>query len=156
MYYNLEKIKEKIDSAITSFLTNEKDLFEINSNERTISQNFSTYLKLNFPEWDVDCDYNRDMKKTKKLETRGEIKPIFTDISIHHRESKENHVVIEIKKSPPHSISNKKVKADLERLQKMTSDDKYHYKFGLFVLFYVKEKSDKSPILKYYQNGKEV
>ena len=156
MYHNLEEIKDKIDSAINSFLTNEKDLFEIDSNERTISQNFSTYLKPIFPEWDVDCDYNRDMKNIKKLEIKGEIKSIYTDISIHHRESQENYIVIEIKKSPPHSISNKKVKANLKRLQKMTSDDKYHYKYGLFALFYVKEKSGKNPILIYYQNGKEV
>lgn len=84
------------------FLTREQKLFEIDSSERNISQNFSIYLKPKFPEWDVDCEYNRYLKEIKKLERKGEEKPIYTDIIIHLRDSKENLLVIELKKAPPH------------------------------------------------------
>ena len=44
MNYNLEEIKERIDCAINMFLTEEQKLFEIDSSERNISQNFSIFL----------------------------------------------------------------------------------------------------------------
>jgi len=154
--YNLEEIKEKIDRVIDLILTRDRKLFKLNSSERSISNKLATYLYSEFPEWEIDCEYNRYMNTIKKLEKKGKDKRIYPDIIIHHRESKENLLVIEIKKSPPYSLTNQKVKEDLERLQKMTSDKKYKYQFGLFILFFVKKYTGKSPILKYYQNGIEV
>lgn len=151
--YNLEEIKEKIDRVIELILTKDRKLFELNSSERSISNKFATYLYPEFPEWEIDCEYNRYMNTIKKLKKKGKDEQIYPDIIIHQRESKKNLLVIEIKKSPPYSLTNQKVKEDLERLQKMTSDKKYKYQFGLFILFFVKEYTGKNPILKYYQKG---
>ena len=153
MNYNTEIIKEKIDRVIDLILTRDRKLFKLNSSERSISNKFATYLYPEFPEWEIDCEYNRYMKTIKKLEKKGKDRPIYPDIIIHQRVSKENLLVIEMKKSPPYSLTNQKVREDLERLQKMTSDKKYNYQLGLFILFFVKEYTDKSPILKYFQNG---
>ncbi len=150
--YNIDKIKEIIDKTINLILIKDKTLFEDAANERTISGKLSTYLASEFPNMEVDPEYNRDMHEVKRLEQ----KRINPDIVIHHRVSEDNLLVIEIKKSPPYSLSYEEVKKDIERLKKMTSDSKYHYKFGLFILFYVGEDFRKNPILKYYQNGKEL
>lgn len=154
MCYSLEQIQEKIETALNLFLTNENELLIIDSNEVTISSKFSTYLATEFPEWDVDCEYIRDMTEVKRLEKDGKKVRIIPDIVIHHRISKENLMVIEVKKSPPYLLLDQEVKDDLARLQKMTSDEKYNYQFGLFILFYVKENSGKGPFLKFYQNSK--
>lgn len=154
--FKIKEIKEIISETINLFLIKDLKLFEIDSHERTISQNFSTYLKSKFPGWEIDCEYNRNMNEIKKLEKNGKQVKIYPDIIIHHRVTKKNLLVIEIKKSPPYSLSDQEVKDDLERLKKMTTIEKYKYQFGLFILFFVKENSGKKPILIYYQNGKEI
>ncbi|KKK45828.1 hypothetical protein LCGC14_0485540 [marine sediment metagenome] len=154
MWYSFDEIQEKIETVLNQFLTNENELLMIDSNELTISSKFSAYLALEFPEWDVDCEYIRDMTEVKRLKKDGTNVRIIPDIVIHHRLSNDNLMVIEVKKSPPYFLPDQEVKDDLVRLQKMTSDEKYNYHFGLFVLFYIKEKSGKSPILKFFQNSK--
>ena len=116
MNYNIEEIKEKIDRIIYLILTRDRKLFKLNSSERSISNKFATYLYPEFPEWEIDCEYNRFMKTIKKLGQKGKDRRIYPDIIIHQRVSKENLLVIEIKKSPPYSLTNQKVREDLERL----------------------------------------
>jgi len=91
----------------------DKDLLLIDVNERSITHRLGIYLQEQFPEWDVDCEYNRliDNKKqmvlTKRLKAKiGETTPedtqaktVYPDLIIHHRISTENLVVIEVKKS---------------------------------------------------------
>ena len=154
--FNINEIKEIIGKAIDLFLINDLKLLEIDSHERTISQNFTKYLNSKFPGWEIDCEYNRIRDEIKKLEINGKLVRIYPDIIIHHRMTKRNLLVIEIKKSPPYSLSDQDVKDDIERLKKMTIVEKYRYQYGLFILFFVKENSSRKPILKYYQNGEEV
>ncbi len=156
MNFTIKKIKLIINDTINLFLTKDLKLFEIDSNERTISQNFAAYLKFKFSEWEIDCEYNRDMNKIKKLEKNGKNVKIYPDIIIHQRVTKKNLLVIEIKKTPPYSLSDQEVKDDIERLKKMTTVKKYKYQYGLFILFFVKEHIAKKPILMYYQNGEEI
>lgn len=154
--FNINEIKGIISETIDLFLINDLKLLEIDSHERTISQNFASYLNSKFPGWDIDCEYNRIMDEIKKLEKNGKQVKIYPDIIIHHRMTKRNLLVIEIKKSPPYSLSDQEVKDDLGRLKKMTIFEKYRYQYGLFILFFVKENSSRKPILKYYQNGEEI
>ena len=36
-------------------------------NERSIAHKFATYLEDEFQGWDVDCEYNRNLEKQKRL-----------------------------------------------------------------------------------------
>jgi hypothetical protein len=88
----------------------------------------------------VDCEYNRYGKKIKELEQIHECDPerktdrIYPDIVIHKRmsEDRNNIAVIEIK--PKADIED----CDRMKLELMTrrgDEDKYKYKFGLFLGF---------------------
>lgn len=154
--FNVNEIKKIISEAIDLFLTNDLKLLKIDSHERTISQNFANYLNSKFTRWEIDCEYNRIKDAIKKLKINGKLVRIYPDIIIHHRMTKRNLLVIEIKKSPPYSLSDQDVKDDLERLKKMTIVEKYRYQYGLFILFFIKENSSRKPILKYFQNGEVV
>ncbi|NCP88452.1 hypothetical protein GW781_14235 [bacterium] len=106
-------IIDRIQQAVSKLMKIDKDLLLIDVNERSITHRLGIYLQEQFPEWDVDCEYNRliDNKKqmvlTKRLKAKiGETTPedtqaktVYPDLIIHHRISTENLVVIEVKKS---------------------------------------------------------
>jgi hypothetical protein len=107
---NEEQVLEKIKIAIDRLLHLDAYLFETDVNERSISHKFATYLQNEFKGWDVDCEYNRDHHDPKilnlpnisSLEVRlddVQAKTVYPDIIVHHRGTKENLLVIEIKKT---------------------------------------------------------
>lgn len=55
----LEELKETFEKAVDDFMVNEPELFYVDVNERTISSKLACYLAKYFPDWDVDCEYNR-------------------------------------------------------------------------------------------------
>lgn len=60
-----------------------------------------------FPDFDVDCEYNRDGVAPKKIGHLGlypddddtEAETVFPDIIVHRRGTEQNYLVIEAKKS---------------------------------------------------------
>lgn len=76
---NNEKIVELIgifEKAKNKFLKNEKEIIEIDINERTLSARLMFHLQTlllneiyqeNYKEYSVDCEYNRMNKDMKKL-----------------------------------------------------------------------------------------
>jgi hypothetical protein len=73
-------------------------------NERSLTHKYAEYLQEEFPEWNVDCEYNRDGHDTKKIISyirkidNENARTVYPDIIIHHRGTKNNLVVIEAKK----------------------------------------------------------
>jgi hypothetical protein len=100
--------------VITKFLKLEPFILRENLNERTISHKLAEYLQKAFPDYDVDCEYNkmpcdRDPKeyvnKTLDLDAEGIESDdekgitVYPDIIVHKRGSNENnYLVIEVKK----------------------------------------------------------
>lgn len=76
-------------------------------NERAISRRLGLYLQRALPEWDVDCEYNRDHDDPKRLDikrrnTRSDdtqATTVFPDIIVHRRGTNDNKLVIEMKKT---------------------------------------------------------
>lgn len=102
-----EIVDSKIRQAISELLIHDSPLLEFDVNERTVSHQLAVYIKSEFPDWDVDCEYNRNHDDIKRLMLPREkvdsddtfAQTVFPDIIIHHRGTDENLVVIEIKKS---------------------------------------------------------
>jgi len=119
-----EKIKEKVAICIRQLLKNDHHLLEIGANERSISHKLAEYLQQHFPDWHVDCEYNRHGIQIKKL---GEER-VYPDIIVHLRNTPFNLLVIELK------CSNDSNEYDIEKLKKFT-DQKgdFKYKLGLFL-----------------------
>ena len=64
--YNMSSTKDEIKGIIKCCLQKlrklDKDLLDINVNERTITHKLAEYLQKHFPEFNVDCEYNRYLK----------------------------------------------------------------------------------------------
>lgn len=149
-----EEIRDKLYIALNQLSKNDLWLLHNNLNERTIAHKLAEYLQQIFPEYHVDCEYNRDveqhsgLKKVNILKERYEaIKDkvvnglsidvsVFPDIIIHRRgTNKFNLLVIELKKST--NTDNEARDFDIEKLHSFTDQSKRNtlkYDFGVFLI----------------------
>jgi hypothetical protein len=111
---SVNEVHGKVDQAITQLLEKDYYLLQIDANERAISHRLGLYLQLLFEDWHVDCEYNRNLDNSKRLKTYKtffnadqrvwnilETDPItvFPDIIVHERGTRNNLLIIEIKKT---------------------------------------------------------
>jgi hypothetical protein len=93
--------------ALRNLLEKDAELLYIDANERSIVYRFAMYLQFHLPDLHVDCEYNRDGVDPKKIQHLNlapddedtEAKTAFPDVIAHHRGTRENYLVIEVKKS---------------------------------------------------------
>lgn len=143
---NQDSVKQKVKNSLKKLRAKDRELLEINVNERTISHKLAEYLQNEFPDYSVDCEYNRhvDIKKTLEIPDNHigwddtESKTVFPDIIIHKRMSdKDNLLIIEMKKT-----SNKINRSfDLSKIQAFMTPP-YNYKLGLFLEINTAEEKD--------------
>jgi hypothetical protein len=137
----LQVVKAKIEEAYQILISRDLYLFEVDANERSITHKFAEYLQKVFSEWNVDCEYNRNADKVKKVEREPiesddtDAVTVFPDIIIHHRGTKSNFIIIECKKSTSFSNYNNK---DIEKLKAYIEQFKYEYAFQ--VIFPIGDK----------------
>jgi hypothetical protein len=100
---------DKVAIAIGDFYARETYLLEKDLGERALTHRLAVALEKQFPEWNVDCDYNRmgeriwRLPKTSIVSTDDEIgKSIYPDIVVHHRGVPENLLAIEVRKASNH------------------------------------------------------
>ena len=120
-------IREKIESSVLRFVERDYKLLVSDANEDSISSKVAQQMETEFPEWDIDTQYNRfgtgiktkliKASKSKFLEykQRGitpnfkisidelyrnpESAPVFPDVIVHKRtEEFNNHLIMEVKK----------------------------------------------------------
>ncbi len=139
-YLKTKEPGELVAKALSCLFREDRKLFEINVNERSITHRLALYLRNLYEDWDVDCEYNRDKGEPKELEI-PELKPdnkdtdaqtVFPDIIIHKRDSKENYLVIEAKKTS--STASK----DTDIIKLKAFRKQLEYKYALFIEFSVK------------------
>jgi hypothetical protein len=148
-------VKEKIIRAYKQFIKNDFYLLHVKANERSITHKLAEYLQIEFPEYHVDCEYNKNKikektvppweakinelveelgkqdtpdkrkKKIKELMENGV--SVYPDIIIHRRGTEDNFIVIEAKKSTNKSGDDEgKLKTYKEYL---------HYQNAYFIVF---------------------
>ncbi len=99
-------IKRKIIRAFQQLIARDSYLLTVDANERSITHQLAIYLQNEFPEYHVDCEYNRQIGGTKRLSSfRKEIQSdningptVYPDIIVHLRGTSVNFIVIEAKK----------------------------------------------------------
>jgi hypothetical protein len=104
---NSHEFGDHVLTALRRLVENDLYLLIVNANERSLSHCLAVYLRSEFAELDVDCEYNRDGIDPKQLphlnlypDSQDEdAKTVFPDIIVHRRGSNENILVIEIKKN---------------------------------------------------------
>jgi len=118
------QIKKKVEFCLRQLFKNDYHLLEIKAHERSIAHKLAEYLQQQFPDWHVDCEYNRHYIEIKKLD-EGKVYP---DIIVHLRNTSFNLLVIEIK------CSDENYEEDIEKLKKFTEHNgKFNYQLGLFL-----------------------
>jgi hypothetical protein len=148
--------KTKIEISIRQLFKNDAMLLENDVNERTISGKLAFYLSSQYPELNVDCEYNRKGDEVKRLpapessctsDTKG--KTIFPDIIVHKRgKDTANKLVIEIKKD-----GNDDTDRDIKKLKELTSENgNYNYNYGFHITFF----RDLTSKVDVYENGEQV
>jgi hypothetical protein len=149
------QITKKIGKALKLLCSKDQYLINHDVNERSVSHKLAEYIQNEFPNFNVDCEYNRDGASKKELhfldfgkfgpsDVNG--KTVYPDIIIHKRNTKNNLLIIEMKKnSLPDSNDVKKLKAFTK------TGNGYEYQWGLFIGFF-----EGCPVLKWYSNGCEV
>jgi hypothetical protein len=164
MSSSIEELEKRVNEALAKLRENDDFLLKNEVNERTITHKLAEYLQQEFPDWNVDCEYNRyrDIPKWLKVPKKKinwnwndvEGKTVFPDIIIHHRNltgAENNLLVIETKKS----TSTVGKQFDERKLEGFTSSQ-YNYQFGLYILFYVNEEFKNDPDLEWYKDGRKL
>jgi len=141
-----KEIQQRVINAIVALYQRDRNLLNIDANERSINSKLAAYLQREFPGWNVDCEYNRLGSDVKRLPAdlgqrrkhfSGEDQKagrVYPDIIIHKRGSRENLVVIEVKKGEGDERS---LKRDLDKLRDFTDDTDdaaYKYTLGLLLI----------------------
>lgn len=134
---NPEDILQSLATATQNFLGGEKELLALDVNERSLTHKLAELIQKQFPEWHVDCEYNRLMDAVKRLPRATETssadtdgQTIYPDIIVHRRGTTDNLLVVEVKKS----TNNKP--GDEVKLRALTSSDgEYQYELGVHLIF---------------------
>jgi hypothetical protein len=113
--------------ALQRLLENDHDLLELNANERTITGRLGIYLQELFPEWNVDCEYNRILECVKEVLIDGVVTLVVPDIIVHRRNTADNLVSFEVKKQ------NNAGGDDDDRLKLRALRDQMGYRFAVFL-----------------------
>jgi hypothetical protein len=132
----MQDVKQRIIKAIVDLYRDDHDLFHVDANERSISHKLAVHLQKRFPYWHVDCEYNRRGQETKRLvlsftnlaATDTEAKTVYPDIIVHRRGTRENLLVIEIKKQ-----NGQEETRDLVKLKAFKTDPNFAYQYGVFL-----------------------
>lgn len=159
--YSELEVKEKVEIALGMLLKNDAFLPEHDVNERSISHKLAEYLQQLFPDYHVDCEYNRIGKEkldyewvVKKLDLSvvdlksddDKAVTVFPDIIVHSRGERINLLVIEMKKEGLDYTQ------DMRKLKAFTSKKQLGYSLGCFIQ--IKTKTFDSPV--WYRDGQEI
>lgn len=150
--YTIDQIRHKVNISLDMLYKNDYLLIENEVHERSISHKLAEYLQQQFPEYHVDCEYNRKGIDIKKLQgiaaCRGtDNDRVYPDIVVHIRNTDENLLVIETK-----SKNNQDDVCDREKLRLFTErKGDYRYQLGLLIRF-----ESSKPDCKWYEDGQEL
>lgn len=144
-------IYEKVVKALQVLFMKDEYLIDNDVHEVTISHKLAEYLQYQFPDMNVDCEYNRQVPPDngdnikRRSDTGDRVRP---DIIVHKRGSNENNcLVIEIK------IERDQTRGDKEKLKDYSNPKSLGYKYGLFLELDRKNKCISKVLC--FQNGTE-
>ncbi len=101
-------VQGSLEQALDAFQVAELHLLRTDASERSMTHRLALHLTPLFPEFDVDCEYNRDGFDVKRLalhqravqDDDTEAVTVFPDIVVHRRGHNDaNLLVIEVKKA---------------------------------------------------------
>jgi hypothetical protein len=146
----IEEAHARLSRAIGQLFANDRILFEFDVNERTLTHKLAEYLQQEFPEYNVDCEYNRNLSNIKTLKLPNspnpwddtEARTVFPDIIVHRRGTNTNILVIEAKKT-----SGGDEAFDLDKLRAFRHE--LGYEHAVFLRFHTGEANPGIQVLRF-------
>ncbi len=157
-----EEIENIVNCCLKKLRRLDKYLLDKKVNERTITHKLAEYLQQHFPEFNVDCEYNRYLHYRKRIRNERDrdrdrdisnfssdklakliwenrdADTLYPDIIVHQRGiQKNNLLVIEVKKSSNPDDGEFDKKKIRELMQQP-----FNYKFGLFLRINLDDEND--------------
>jgi hypothetical protein len=139
-------IRDKLELAFLKVLDNDRHLLAVVANERSLTHRLAVYLEHLFCDsgYQVDCEYNRDNDKTKKLRSfnktvsdnsdlRGPT--VYPDIVIHKRGEPDNKVIIEAKTSASHEPCQEQSNCVCDMCKLRCYKKEFGYEHAFYVVF---------------------
>lgn len=150
-----EEIERRLRCAIGRLRERDGYLLDVDVNERSVTHWLANYIQEEFPTWNVDVEYNRDRKDPKRQwlstvrvptnDLHGDT--VYPDIIVHHRNSDNNLVVVEVKKEGGEAPA-----MDEKKLMEFTKPTTQHglgYRFGLLLVM----RNGQEPSWAWFSNG---
>lgn len=136
-------IKNKILRSLNQLITKDFLLLKFDANERSITHRLALYLEAEFPEYHIDCEYNRNNADQKKLMTfRLNIESdntngvsVYPDIIVHCRGTNINFIVIEAKKYGNGSSHLDVIECKCDRCKLKSYKNDLNYEYAFFIQF---------------------
>ena len=142
-----DKILRKFCKSLRKFYKKDSVLIEYQVAERALTHKLAEHLQKSFPNYNVDCEYNKVGEgDPKRIDLLMQAQPdcpkdcnkctankcvVFPDISVHKRGTDENILVIEAKTA----WSVQSQEKDYKKLQALIDSDEYHYQLGVAFRF---------------------
>jgi hypothetical protein len=139
-----DAVRDHLLDALRTFVRQDSYLLSHDLHERTLTHKLAEYLQPLFPDWNVDCEYNRDGHDPKRVrfappppQNEDEGSNVFPDIIIHRRGTNDhNLLIIEAKKSRDggQGIDER----DRQKVEAFIRDLRYRY--GALVVFHIADE----------------
>lgn len=128
MFMERGVVERRVRRSVARFLDHDSYLLEVDAQEESVSHKLAEYLQQEFPNWNVDCEFNKYYGETKTLDEYDKdwVRP---DIIIHQRGTDEDLLVIEIKLT----TSDDDICLEKRKVRLYTEDEELEYKYGLFL-----------------------
>ena len=141
---SLEEVQQRLQSALRTLARQDSYLLDHDLHERTITHKLAEYLQPLFPDWNVDCEYNRDGHAPKRVRHAARQPPredegsnVFPDIIIHQRGTNEHNIlVLEAKKA--HDLDQEVDERDRAKVEAFAID--LDYRCGALVVVYIEHE----------------
>jgi len=143
------RIKTKVRRAFKRFMEVERALLSAKTNERSLTHRLAIQVERLFPQYDVDCEYNRDGNIPKRLDAfRRPSVPsddtdgvtVYPDIIVHRRGQRANIVVIEAKLSSNNLPCVLPQTCHCDRCKLRAYRAEFGYAYAFYVVFPVGRK----------------
>lgn len=127
-------VRDRLDAAYRELIDQDRYLLEVDANERSLTHKLAEHLQRQFPDWNVDCEYNRKNALPKRLHGVKQVvstedtdgTTVFPDIVVHKRGTSDNLIVIEAKKK-----STDRRSEDREKLAAYKAEHGYRFAFSV-------------------------
>lgn len=160
------QIERRLMHVIDTLRMNDSYLLQNDCSERSIVHRLAIYLEQVFPQYNVDCEYNRNLGDKKKIlsilpndldaDEYNLNRLVSPDIIVHERNTNNNLLVVEVKKSKTH-VQDSLRKFDFEKLKLFTSiEHGLGYRYGVYIELITSSPEFVKPNIVLFINGSEV